>query len=68
MESKYKHLALVRRDEVIELFKNGIIYPASSIQFTGSVTSLPQKKKVVEKVFSKVTSIEYSINFFFFFL
>ncbi len=64
MESKYKHLALVRRDEVIELFKNGFIYPASSIQFTGSVTSLPKKKKEVEKVFSKVTSIEYSINFF----
>lgn len=64
MASKYHHLALVRRDEVVELFKNGIIYPASSIQFTGSITSLPQKTKEVEKVFSKVPSIEYSINYF----
>lgn len=64
MASKYNHLALVRRDEVVELFKNGIIYPVSSIQFTGSITSLPQKTKEVEKVFSKVPSIEYSINYF----
>lgn len=64
MATKYNHLALVRRDEVVELFKNGVIYPASSIQFTGSITSLPQKTKEVEKVFPKTPTIEYSINYF----
>lgn len=64
MATKYNHLALVRRDEVVELFKNGVIHPASSIQFTGSVQALPQETKKVEEVFSKVPSIEYSINYF----
>lgn len=64
MASKFNHLALVRRDEMVELFKNGVIYPASSIQFTGSIESLPKKSKEVAKVFSKTPSIEYSINYF----
>lgn len=64
MASKYKHLALVRRDEVVELFKYGIIFPASSIQFTGDIETLPQKTKDVAKVFFKTPTIEYSINYF----
>lgn len=64
MESKYNHLALVRRDEIIELFKNGIIYPASSIRFTGSVEALPMKTKDVARVFDKTPVIEYSIHYF----
>ncbi len=64
MATKYNHLALVSRDEVVELFKNGIIYPASSIQFIGNIESLPRKTKEVGKVFSKAPAIEYSINCF----
>ena len=48
----------------MELFKNGIIYPASSIQFSGSVETLPRKTKDVAKLFAKTPSIEYSINYF----
>ena len=64
MATKYNHLALVRRDEVVELFKNGVLYPASSIQFTGHIETLPQKAKDVAKLFDKIPSIEYSINYF----
>lgn len=64
MASKSNYLALVRRDEVIELFKNGSIYPASVIQFNGSIESLPQRTKEVEKIFNKMPDIEYSINYF----
>lgn len=64
MAIKYNHLALVRRDEVVELFKNGVLYPASSIQFNGDIESLPTKTKDMEKVFDKIPSIEYSINYF----
>lgn len=64
MATKYNHLALVRRDEVVELFKNGIIYPASSIQFTCSLKALSGKTKEVKKVFSRTPTIEYSINYF----
>lgn len=64
MDKKYNHLALVRRDEVIELFKNGMLYPASSIQFSGSIETLPKKTKEVAKLFDKTTTIEYSINYF----
>lgn len=64
MATKYNHLALVRRDEVVELFKNGVLYPASSIQFTGHIETLPQKTKDVAKLFDKIPSIEYSINYF----
>lgn len=64
MATKYNHLALVRRDEAVELFKNGVIYPASSIQFTGSLKALSGKTKEVEKVFSRTPTIEYSINYF----
>lgn len=64
MASKYNHLALVRRDEVVELFKNGVIYPTSSIQFTGSIESLLKKPKDVAKIFAKTPVIEYSINYF----
>lgn len=64
MVTKYNHLALVRRDEVVELFKNGILYPASSLQFNGSIETLPTKTKDVAKIFDKTPSIEYSINYF----
>ena len=64
MATKYNHLALVRRDEVVELFKNGILYPASSLQFKGSIETLPTKATDVAKVFDKTPSIEYSINYF----
>lgn len=64
MAAKYNHLALVRRDEVVELFKNGIIYPLCSIQFNGELSSLTTKTKVVLEVFKKTPSIEYSINYF----
>ncbi len=64
MVTKYNHLALVRRDEVVELFKNGVIYPASSIQFAGSVESLLKRPKEVARVFAKTPAIEYSVNFF----
>lgn len=64
MAPKYNHLALVRRDDVVDLFKNGFIYPAASIQFTGTLESLPKKTKEVDKVFAKASAIEYSINYF----
>lgn len=64
MASKFKYLALVRRDEVVELFKNGIIHPASSITFTGCINDLPQQSGEVEKVFSQKPVIEYSIHYF----
>lgn len=64
MAAKYNHLALVRRDEVVELFKNGIIYPSCSIQFNGELSSLTTKTKVVLEVFKKTPAIEYSINYF----
>ncbi len=64
MAAKYNHLVLVRRDEVVELFKNGIIYPSSSIQFNGDLSSLTTKTNVVLEVFKKTPSIEYSINYF----
>lgn len=65
MTSKYNHLALVRRDDVIDLFKNGVIFPASTIQFSGSIETLPEKTNEVKKVFDKMPPIEYSINYFF---
>lgn len=64
METKFKHLALVRREEVIELFKTGLIYPASSLKFNGSIESLPTQSKKIQTVFSKTPEIEYSINYF----
>lgn len=64
MATKYNHLVLVRRDEVIELFKNGIIYPSSFIQFNGELSSLVTKTKIVLEVFKKTPAIEYSINYF----
>lgn len=64
MTTKYNHLAIVRRDDVIDLFKNGVIYPASSIQFSGSLESLPKKTKDVAKLFNKIPNIEYSVNYF----
>lgn len=63
--SKYNHLALVRRDEVVELFKNGVIYPSSSVQFSGSVEAFSKNTKEVKKIFAKTPAIDYSINFFF---
>lgn len=64
MATKYNHLALVPRDEVISLFKTGVIYPASSIRFSGSLQSLTKKPKEVAKIFAKTPAIEYSINYF----
>ena len=64
MATKYNHLALIRRDEMVEFFKNGIIYPQSSIQFNGELASLTTKTKEVLEVFKKTPSIEYSINYF----
>lgn len=63
MVTTYKHLALVRRDEVIELFKNGRIYPTSSEQFDGGIEALP-KTKTVTNIFNKIPSIAYSIDYF----
>lgn len=64
MATKYNHLALVKRDDVVELFKNGIIFPLCSIQFNGELTSLVTKSKIVLEVFKKTPAIEYSINYF----
>lgn len=64
MATKYNHLALVRRDEVIDLFKNGIIYPASSIQFAGSIEAFSRSPKDVAKLFTKAPVIDYSVNYF----
>ena len=64
MATQYNHIALVRRDEVVELFKNGVLYPVSSVQFRGDIESLPTKTKELAKVFDKIPSIEYSINYF----
>lgn len=62
--AQYNHIALVRRDEVIELFKNGSLFPQSTIQFAGSLTALAKKPKDVLKIFAKTPVIEYSINNF----
>lgn len=64
MIKQYNHLALVRREEIFELFKNGIIYPASSIPFSDSIDTLSTKTDVVIKLFDKTPKIEYSINYF----
>lgn len=64
MCNKHKHLALVRRDELIDLFKYGTIYPGASISFTGMVDSMPARVRDMEKLFDKVPAIEYSTNYF----
>lgn len=66
--TQYNHIALVRRDEVIELFKNGSLFPQSAIQFAGSLASLAKKPKDVVKIFAKTPVIEYSINYFILYL
>ncbi len=74
MAKEYNHLALVRRDEVVELFKNSIIFPQSSIPFDGSIEALADDTELVLGVFNlkrnnkrnnkKWISIEYSTNYF----
>jgi hypothetical protein len=64
MANKYNHLALVRRDDVVELFKNGTIFPLCSIQFNGALTELVNQSDKVREVFKKTPAIEYSINYF----
>lgn len=66
--AQYNHIALVRRDEVIELFKNGSLFPQSTIQFAGSLTALAKKPKDILKIFAKTPVIEYSINYFILYL
>ena len=64
MAQKQNHLALIRRDEMIELFKNGLVYPAYSIKFNCDIQILPKKTTEMRKLFEKVPVIEYSINYF----
>ena len=61
---KYNHIALVRRDDLITLFKNGVIYPSSSLEFKCNLHELVSDSKAEKKLFDKVTLIEYSINYF----
>ena len=62
--NKYNQLTLLRRCEVIEVFKTGIIYPVHSIPFACSLESLAQNDKEFKKLFSKIRLIEYSSDYF----
>lgn len=62
--AKYNHLALVRREDMVELFKNSFIYPVYSVKFTGSINDLPRQTKLVKKIFRKTPVIEYSTDYF----
>ena len=60
----YKQLILVRRDDLIELFKTGKIYPIASITFNCRLEELPEDVKAVEQVLNKLPIDAYSINYF----
>lgn len=61
---KYKFLVLTRREDLVDFFKQGLIFPSSYIQFSSSLESLVKKPKEVLKIFAKIPFIEYSINYF----
>ena len=60
----YKQLILVRRDDIIDLFKTGKIYPLAAVTFDCRLEELPSKPKTVNQVLDKLPLNEYSINFF----
>lgn len=60
----YKQLILVRRDDLIDLFKTGKIYPIASITFNCRLEELPENVKAVDQVLNKLPIDAYSINYF----
>lgn len=66
--AQYNLLVLVRREEMVDLFKQGTIYPNNPIKVVGSLDALAKKPKDVLKVFAKVPAIEYSIHYFLLFV
>lgn len=61
---KYNHIALISREDLISLFKNGVIYPSSTVEFKCNLHELVSDSKAEKKLFGKVSLIEYSINYF----
>lgn len=60
----FNYLTLVRRDDLIELFKTGIIYPQSAIEYSGSLPEFARQIDKVKKIFDKTPNIDFSINYF----
>lgn len=60
----YKQLILIRRDDFIDLFKSGKIFPTYAISFNCRLEELPDDTQTVEQLLNKLPIDAYSINYF----
>ena len=65
MEKKYYHLLLMRKEDVIDLFKHGQykVY-CPQVEFDGDIAQAISNEQLAKKLLDKANSFDYSIEYY----